>query len=209
MEIGDLSGKARCQDLIEFIDRNFLTQVVNQPTREGNTLDLVLTNVPRYVAEVKVNPTSLSDHSLVEIQLGFNMTGRKKSETSKVDPNSFRAVDYQYQKVFSNPMSADIDECMRSQGLPQDLKSGFNELSFTRQDIIEALGELDPYSAAPDGESPARILTACKEQLADPLTLLWQESFSSGYIPAELNTQYITPIYKKGDRTDPENYNSI
>ena len=98
---------------------------------------------------------------------------------------------------------------MKSQGLPQGLKSGFNELSFTRQDIIEALGELDPYSAAPDGEIPARILTACKEQLADPLTLLWQESFSSGYIPAELKTQYITPIYKKGDRTDPANYRPV
>ncbi|XP_063676111.1 uncharacterized protein LOC134812558 [Bolinopsis microptera] len=379
-EHGGLRSEARCHDFIEFIDRNFLTQVVNQSTREGSTLDLVLTNVPRYVAEVKVNPTSLSDHSLVEIQLGFNMTGRKKNETSKIDPNSFRAVDYhkadfvaisdclqkvdwlklwelcdedlnaflelfkltvlqitlefspkkesaaeitsrkrrgnkhvyvmkrrrrkmnariralqemnpssslipklktevsllcysiqegtleklnkkelravdaikknpkyffsyakrlqktrstipvlrdetgalvddpsiksellqkQYQKVFSNPMSADIDECMKSQGLPQGLDSGFNELSFTRKDIIEALGELDPYSAAPDGEIPARILTACKEQLADPLTLLWQESFSSGYIPAELKTQYITPIYKKGDRTDPANYRPV
>ena len=64
-------------------------------------------------------------------------------------------------------LSADIDECMRSQGLPQELKSGFNKLNFTRQDIIESLGELDPFSAAPDGEIPARILTACEEKLAD------------------------------------------
>ena len=87
--------------------------------------------------------------------------------------------------------------------------SGFNEISFTREDIIEALGELDPYSAAPDGDIPARILTACKQQLADPLTLLWQESFSIGCIPAELKIQYVTPIYKKGDRTDPANYRPV
>ncbi len=86
---------------------------------------------------------------------------------------------------------------------------GFKEIRFTREDIIEALGELDPYSAAPDGDIPARILTACKQQLADPLTLLWQESFSIGCIPAELKIQYVTPIYKKGDRTDPANYRPV
>jgi hypothetical protein len=41
------------RDLAEFIDHNFLTQVVDSPTRGSNTLDLVLTNVPRYVSEVK------------------------------------------------------------------------------------------------------------------------------------------------------------
>ena len=83
----------------------------------------------------------------------------------------------QYQKVFSNPRDADTERCLRAKGLPQGLGSGFNDISFTREDIIEALGELDPYSAAPDGEIPARILTACKQQLADPLTIFWHESF--------------------------------
>ena len=115
----------------------------------------------------------------------------------------------QYQKVFSNPKDADINQCLKAQGLPQGRSSGFDDISFTRDDIIEALGELDPYSAAPDGEIPARILTACKQQLADPLTLFWQESFRKGSIPEELKTQYITPIYKKGDRTDPANYRPV
>ena len=77
----------------------------------------------------------------------------------------------QYQKVFSNPKDADINQCLKAQGLPQGRSSGFDDISFTSDDIIEALGELDPYSAAPDGEIPARILTACKQQLADRLTL--------------------------------------
>ena len=75
--------------------------------------------------------------------------------------------------------------------------------------MIEALTELDPYSAGPDEDIPARILTSCKDQLALPLTLFWTESFEQGYIPEVLKTQFITPIFKKGDRTDPANYRPV
>ena len=81
-------------DLIDFVNRNFLTQVVEAPTRESRTLDLVLTNVPRYVTEVKVNPTSLSDHSMVEVLLGYNMLRTTEARTSTIDPLSFRSVNY-------------------------------------------------------------------------------------------------------------------
>ncbi|KAL5259677.1 hypothetical protein ACHWQZ_G009948 [Mnemiopsis leidyi] len=81
-------------ELQEFVDRNFLTQVVQKPTREGNTLDLVFTNVSRYVMEVEVSDTILSDHRLVEVRLGFNMVGNAIAKETSLDPYSFRAVDY-------------------------------------------------------------------------------------------------------------------
>ena len=59
------SSSSRGNELLEFIDYNFLTQVVNKPTRAGNVLDLVFTNVPRYVMEVTVKDTLASDHKLV------------------------------------------------------------------------------------------------------------------------------------------------
>ena len=115
----------------------------------------------------------------------------------------------QYQKVFSDPDKADIAECMSSPGLPQGLAKGFSNCQIIRDDIIDALKELDPYAAAPEEDIPARLLTSCKEQLADPLTLFWSKSFDTGYIPDNLKTQFITPIFKKGDRTDPANYRPV
>ncbi|KAL5268182.1 hypothetical protein ACHWQZ_G002141 [Mnemiopsis leidyi] len=353
------------RDLQEFIDRNFLTQVVNSPTRENNVLDIVLTNVPRYVTEVKVTPTSLSDHHMVQLQLGFNLIAPASSSENPVDPNSFRAVNYhkgdfeainrdlsevdwmaycftvlqmtlkhspkkesiegmavkkrkrnkniyvlkrkrrkinariraleaqnpastiipklkekvallcyniqdgiieklnkkernaietirknpkyffsyakhlqktrstipvlrdeqgnlvadpttkaemlqrQYQKVFTDPAKANLEECMNSPGLPQGLDKGLSDCEFMRSDIIEALKELDPNAAAPEDDIPARLLTSCKEQLAIPLTLFWSKSFDTGIIPDNLKTQYITPIFKKGDRTDSANYRPV
>ena len=44
--------------LKEFIDRNFLTQMVNIPTREGNILDICLTNVPLTLKRRSKEPDS-------------------------------------------------------------------------------------------------------------------------------------------------------
>ena len=76
-------------DLIEFMNRHFLTQIVDKATRGGNTLDLVLTIVPRYVHEVKARQTPLSDHNLVEIQLGFDMLNTRAAASR---PNKPRPI---------------------------------------------------------------------------------------------------------------------
>jgi len=84
-----------------------------------------------------------------------------------------------------------------------------SDICFTEDDIVSALKELNPYSATPDGDIPARILTSCKENIAVPLMLMWKKSFDEGVIPPSLKTQYITPIYKKGSRTEAANYRPV
>ena len=84
-----------------------------------------------------------------------------------------------------------------------------DDFDFTEQDILDAIGELDPYAAAPDGDIPAKVLCSCKDSLAEPLWMLWKESFESGIIPTDLKLQFIAPIYKKGDKSLPANYRPI
>ena len=110
-------------------------------------------------------------------------------------------------KVFSNPDEADPDkatEHMRTQ--TQNILS---DVDFSPKDIDEAIKELHPYSATPDGDMPARVLLSCKDHLSYPLYLLWSKSLNSGEIPACLKHQYITPVFKKGDRTKAENYRPV
>ena len=102
-----------------------------------------------------------------------------------------------------------ITECLANvqPELEEDVE--LDDFEFTEEDLISALKELDPYSATPDGDIPARILVSCKEQLATPLKLMWTESLQSATIPPSLKTQYITPIFKKGNKTDPANYRPV
>ena len=76
--------------LMELIEANFLTQMVCQPTRGDNTLDLVLTNRSQDIIEVRAEFTTLSDHLMVECTLGFNPTSPKK--INPPEPLSFRAI---------------------------------------------------------------------------------------------------------------------
>ena len=367
-------------ELFDFMDKNQLSQTVTKPTRGNNTLDLIFTNVSRYIAEVSASPTILSDHSLVKALLGFDMLGiAPAAPCESRNPHSFRAADYhnadydamnaafqdvdwedmwvlcdrdstqylelmkliilqitlifspvnegpstahsqpkknsavtvmkrkrrklnariralqeknpqslilpkliqevnllvyniqagilqnlnrkeekavetirsnpkyffsyakrfqktkssipllrnssnqltsdplhkaeilqaQYQKVFSDPAKADMSSCLESVGLPQGLKSSFLDFRFSREDIVSALKELDPFSACPDDDVPARILTSCRDELSAPLYILWYDSLTNGFIPQELKSQFITPVYKKDDRIDAANYRPV
>lgn len=368
--------------LLEFMDYNFLTQMIQEPTRGENTLDLVLTNKPQDVIESRITDTQLSDHKLIDLLLGFNPIKPTTITKEEVDPFSFRAVDYhranfpamndllsvvdwkqlsdlckdhddtdgslflelvrltvlqitlihappkekkagdprskkarekytmkrrrrklnarisalkqnnpnsqslpklieevnvltydirdlimnnlnlqeakavstiksnpryfysyakrfakvkssvaplrddqnilqtdplkkaeilqsQYVKVFSDPTAADVDQCTSDIKPELDSTCFLETATFSSTDIIAAIKELDPYSATPDGDIPARVLLSCKEQIAIPLLMMWQESFNTGIIPPSLKMQYITPIYKKGDRTQAANYRPV
>ena len=366
-------------ELLDFTDKNFLTQMIGGPTRGDNTIDLILTNKPQDTAETRQKPTQLSDHLLVELLLGFNPLTPRDDAVQHIDPHSFRTCDYhnadfdgmnellgevdwkalkdlcyddddgsdflelirltvlqvtllhspkkapssaskkktpqmrnryaakrkrrklnarihaiqlknpssqniqkltdkvnllnfqikelivdqmnqkemkavntiktnpkffysfakkfaktkssvapirdetgrlctepsekaqllqnQYVKVFSDPKTANMDKC--TAGIKKTPSTILDDISFTLEDIAQAIKELDPYSSAPDEDIPARILTKCSGNLSEPLFLLWKDSMHSGIIPPSLKKQFITPIYKKGDRTMAANYRPV
>ena len=100
----------------------------------------------------------------------------------------------QYAQVFSEPISPDA----------QDFNAEANEITetiVTENDIMKAINELSPSSAAgPDG-FPALLLKKCKEELSIPLCHLWKISLEKGIVPTELKKSTITPIYKGGNKS--------
>ena len=60
-------------------------------------------------------------------------------------------------------------------------------------------------AAGPDGIRP-RVLKELSSELAPIFTLLFQASLHQQSIPDILKHANVTPIYKKGDKTNPSNY---
>ena len=56
-----------------------------------------------------------------------------------------------------------------------------------------------------DGIHP-RVLKECAAELAGPLATLFRKTLQEGKIPDDWREASVTPIYKKGNRTDATNY---
>ena len=110
----------------------------------------------------------------------------------------------QYSSVFSIPQNEPptID-------FPTNAMEKLSEITITPDDITAAIDELRPNAASgPDGY-PAILLKQCKEQLAIPLSLLWNKSMSTSHIPGSLKLNLITPNHKGGSIADPANYRPV
>ena len=65
-----------------------------------------------------------------------------------------RCLKRQYKKVINDPNKANIGTCLTSEGLPQEVGSSFHALFFSKEAIIAALKEFNPYSACPEDDVP-------------------------------------------------------
>ena len=82
-------------------------------------------------------------------------------------------------------------------------------VNITTDDMLNRLKSLKiNKSSGPDGIHP-RILYENSEQLAYPLTLLFDATMNSGSIPIKWKTAEVKPIFKKGDRSAAGNYRPV
>lgn len=75
--------------------------------------------------------------------------------------------------------------------------------------VLEGLQSINvKKGVGPDGVHPL-ILKRCAKLLAAPLTELFNESLSSGVFPNQWKKSSVTPIFKKGARSNIQNYRCI
>ena len=111
----------------------------------------------------------------------------------------------QYVSVFSNPAAE--KELPYHDGCNAGPKIG--DITFSQTDIEEAIDEMNRDASSTDHDIPALILKECKINISYPVFLIWKESFESEVIPEDMKIQSITPIFKKGDKSDPVNNRPI
>ena len=111
----------------------------------------------------------------------------------------------QYSSVFSDPQS----EKKKAPNLNPVFHSTISEINITPKEVVKAIDEISADSACGENDIPALILKKCKQNLSQPIMILWKESFETGYIAKQYKTQVITPVHKKSSKADPANYRPI
>ena len=80
---------------------------------------------------------------------------------------------------------------------------------FSEGNVIKVLAKINiRKSVGPDGIHPL-VLRNCKNSLGPLLSDIFRKSFKTGTVPDRWKEANITPIFKKGDKTDPANYRPI
>ena len=77
----------------------------------------------------------------------------------------------------------------------------------TRNEI--EIENLNPSKATGPFSIPTKLLKLLKEYLSKPLEILFNASFSSGTVPDNFKVARVIPVFKKGSRTQQNNYRPI
>ena len=77
---------------------------------------------------------------------------------------------------------------------------------FSENIVLEELQNLSINKPPGPDDVNSRILVELVKSVAPSLSVLFQNSYDTGIVPSDWKRPNITPIYKKNDKKDPENY---
>ena len=83
------------------------------------------------------------------------------------------------------------------------------EIDITCQGVLKLLQNLKPNKAPGPDEISPRVLKTLAPSIAPSLTLIFRHSLFHGYVPQDWRQALVTPIFKKGNRSAPENYRPV
>ena len=75
--------------------------------------------------------------------------------------------------------------------------------------VRDLLLQLDCHKSMGLDEIHPRVLRELAEEIAEPLSIIYQRSLLTGEVPEDWRLANVTPIYKKGCREDPGNYRPV
>ena len=143
------------------------------------------------------------------------------SETSSINKEKANILNRQFQSVFSqlSPLKLGqicIDKLQQyfNQNIPDQFKCNYlqmPEININLNGILKLLSNLQPHKAAgPDKIRPI-VLRELRTEIAPTgiIQLIFEKSLATGKLPSNWTRANVSPIFKKGEKSDPSNYRPI
>ena len=130
-------------------------------------------------------------------------TLEKDGITYSTDISKANVLNEHFYSVFTKDGDAILPE------MADTLYPTMSNIEINTEGIAQLLNDIDPFKATgPDG-LPPKLLKELSNNLAPCLTLLFRASLHQSALPVDWKTALVTPLFKKGNRSDPSNYRPI
>ena len=111
-------------------------------------------------------------------------------------------------KAFCSVFTKENDQNRPTCQVLQD-SSVVSEIYFTAGMVVEKIYKLKSTSAPGPDKIPARFLKEYVHVISYPHSLLFESLMRSGIVPQNWRLANVTPIFKKGSKSKPENYRPV
>ena len=124
--------------------------------------------------------------------------------TTTSDEEKSEVFNEYFKEVFTK------EDTQNMPNVPQKpVESILNHINIDEETVLKKLKDINPNKSTGPDNIPARVIKELSEVLAEPLTILYKLSLSSGKLPSEWKTAHVTPIFKKGSKKLAENYRPV
>ena len=112
-----------------------------------------------------------------------------------------------FRSVFTNENLAQFPEVHKVYN--DSIENMLMNINITSNDVLKVINKLKPHKSPGPDEVYARILKECRDELSNPLAVLFNKSLESGLVPEAWKLANVVPIFKKGDKSIASNYRPI
>ena len=102
------------QILLNFMYSNLMSQYITMPTRNNNTLDILITNSPNLVNHVSASKSLLSDHDLLTVRFSHTMNKHDSPRNiPSLDSQNFSGLNFNkanFEEMNAHIQTIDWDE---------------------------------------------------------------------------------------------------
>ena len=129
---------------------------------------------------------------------------REDGKTTETDKETAEELNKFFASVYSKKNSIPPPPERR-----EPIEQQMRKVRVTERKIKEKIEKMRAEAApGPDGIRPA-FLHQTKNEIARPLKIIFEKSLEEGKIPEDWRASNITPIYKKGKKTEAGNYRPV
>ena len=162
---------------------------------------------------------SLIKNSRQDAQGVTPLNDPRTNQTSSINKEKANILNRQFQSVFSQLSPLKLGQICTdklqqyfNRNVPDKFKCSYPQMpdiNINLNGIIKLLYNLRPDKAAGPDEIRPIVLRELRVEIAPVIQLIFEKSLATGALPSDWTKANVSPIFKKGEKSDPSNYRPI